>query len=286
MKLRVYQNESGTPRQRVAEFKMANPVRRKYPEWTPSAAPAVVKQGDLEIRFLRLLVGVNHDDPPGAPRPDGVSLARAEFAVTERGIPSAAWVPDGIEVRDATGNVARNRSSSASAGQGNAYIRWDAYLWPNEGAWQLRVEFMRKQKGSFGTNELVVIKGLAIPPVNGATEINLSTNRLGHTVRVLALRNGTSQLGSPPTGRIGAFLEVEVSPELERKRLTVVAITDDQGREVTMTRWSRSGDLFAFGCGPKVDAKSLNFTLAVQEVVTAEFRVKPEAFSPTRAGKE
>ncbi len=286
MKLRVYQAGSGTPRQQVAEFKLANPVRRKYPEWTPIAAPAVVKQGDLEIRFLRLLVGVNSDDPPGPPRPDEESMARADFGVTERSIPSAAWVPDAIEVRDATGNVARNRSRSAFVGEGYVYIRWDPYLWPNEAAWDLRVEFRRNEKGAFGTNELVEIKRLALPAVDGITETNLSTSRLGHSVRVLGLRNGAGRLGSRHMGGIGYVLEVEISPELERKRLTVVAVTDDQGREVTNASASRIGGSYTFGYRPKADAKELNFALAVQEVVIAEFRVKPEVFDASRAGKE
>ncbi len=280
MKLRVYRRKTG-PSERVAEFELKNPARKNHPVWSPPVAPVVVKRGDLEIRLHMLWV-----DGPGA---GGDGRARAGFVVTERGASTDAWVPDGIEVRDATGNVARGQRLNSFTRDGYLNLDWQPYLWSDETAWDLRVEFKRKETAVFETNELVMVKALAIPAMDGVTELNLSTNRLGHEVRVLGLRSGNARLGSGDVGTSAGLLtlEVEVSPELKQKRLTVVLATDDHGREVqgrNLDDESRSS--YSFGWWPKPDARSLNITLAVQEVVTAEFRVKPEAFSPTRTGKE
>jgi hypothetical protein len=81
-------------------------------------------------------------------------------------------------------------------------------------------------------------------------------------------------------------IEVDVLPELgTSKRLTVLSVRDDQGRKVHGHGHGRSGSSYSFTYEPKPDAKSLDFTLVVQEVVTAEFLVKPELFMPAPTGK-
>ncbi len=82
----------------------------------------------------------------------------------------------------------------------------------------------------------------------------------------------------------GVRIEVDVSPELGTdKRLTVSSVRDDQGRKVDSHGFGRGGGSYSLGFEPKPDAKALDFTLVVQEVVTAEFLVKPELFTPTKA---
>jgi hypothetical protein len=73
---------------------------------------------------------------------------------------------------------------------------------------------------------------------------------------------------------------VEVNPKLDGKRLTVFNVRDDRGREVSSHGHGWGGTSYSFSYRPEPDAKSLSFTLAVQEVVTAEFLVKPEVFKP------
>ena len=84
----------------------------------------------------------------------------------------------------------------------------------------------------------------------------------------------------------GVKIEVDVSPELgTSKRLTVLSVRDEQGRKVDSRGGGRSGGSYSFTYEPKPDAKSLDFTLVMQEVVTAEFLVKPELFKPAPTGK-
>lgn len=308
MTLRFYERKPGGERVQAASFQFPNPVRDKFPEWRPQPMPAVVKQGDLEITFKRLLVGGtangkpagllsgrsqrmpfgsgNFEHRPAASPPGEEAWARAEFDVKETGTPSDVWFPDGIELSDATGNKLRQNSWSSGVQGGTAHLRWRPYLWPSEAAWKIRVEFMRNDKAMFSTNELVVVTGLALPAVDSVTELNLSTNRLGHTVRVLGLTNGKGQFPSRghSMGGNGTRIEVDVSPELGTgRRLTIMGVRDDQGRKLDSRGAGRGGGSYAFSYEPKPDAKSLDFTLVVQEVVTAEFLVKPELFKPASA---
>lgn len=285
--LRLYQRKSGGERELAASFEFANPVRDKHPEWKPLTTPAIVRHGDLEIIFQHLRVGVSGDYEPRAPKPGEEVWARADFLVKENGAPSELWFPDGIELADATGNKLRQNSWSSGVRGGAAHLRWRPYLWPSEAAWKIRVEFMRNhEKAVFSTNELVVVPGLALPTVDDITELNLSTNRLGHTVRVRGLTSGKGTFGDRHSrmSSTGVRIEVDVSPELGTgKRLTVVSVRDDQGRKVDSSGAGSGGGSYSFSYQPEPDAKSLDFTLAVQEVVTAEFLVKPELFTQAKA---
>jgi hypothetical protein len=288
MTLRFYQRKPGGERELAGSFEFANPVRVKFPEWRPQPMPAVVKQGDLEITFKQLHVGVNSSGQPGAPRPGEETWARADFDVKENGVVSDVWFPDGIELSDATGNKVRQNSWSSGVQGGAAYLRWRPYLWPSEAAWKIRVEFMRNDKAVFSTNELVVVTGLVLPAADEVTELNLSTNRLGHTVRVLGLARGKGKFGNRHSSMSspGVRIEVDVSPELGTgKRLTVLDVRDDQGRKLDNRGYGRSSSSYSFGYEQKPDAKSLDFTLVVQEVVTAELLVKPELFAPVKTAK-
>ena len=124
-----------------------------------------------------------------------------------------------------------------------------------------------------------------MPATDQVTELNLSTNRLGHGIRVLGLSNGNGKFPgrTHSMGGNGMRLEVDVSPELTGKRMTVVSVRDDLGRKLDNRGGGRSSESYSFNYQPKPDAKSLDITLVVQEVVTAEFLVKPEPFTPAKA---
>lgn len=282
--LRLYVHQPTGGRVQIAAFAFPNPVRDKFPEWRPQPMPAVVKKGDLEISFQQLLVGVGSSNRPRPPERGEEAQARADFRLTEGGTPSGHWFPDGVELADATGNLVRQNSWSSNIQKGEAYLTWRPFLWPSETAWKMRVEFMRNEKAAFSTNELIVVKGLTLPAVDDVTELNLSTNRLGHTVRVLGISNGKGKFPGRTHSMGGNHpkIEVEVTPELTGKRLTVMNVRDDQGRKVDSQGASRGGGSYSFSYEPKPDVKSLDFTLVVQEVVIAEFLVKPERFSPMK----
>ncbi len=283
--LRIYWRQSTGERTQIAALEFPNPARGKFPEWRPQPMPAVFKRGDLEISFKQLLVGVGSSSTmPRPPTRGEETQARADFLVTEGGVPSEHWHPDGMEQSDATGNFVRQNSWSGGISKGNAYMTWRPYLWPSETAWKLRAEFMRNERAAFTTNELIVVQGLTLPAVDDVTELNLTTNRLGHSVRVLGLAQGSGKFGGRHSrmSSPGVNLEVDVSPELGKgKRLTVLSVRDDQGRKIESKGAGSGGGSYSFSYGPKPDAKSLDVTLAVQEVVIAEFLVKPERLSPT-----
>ena len=285
--LRIYERAPAGGRALQASFHFANPTPGPHREWRPQPPPARLRQGDLEITFKQLLAGVGGGYKPRVPKQGEETWARVEFDVKENGVASDVWFPDGIVLSDATGNQIRQNSWSSGVQAGVAHLRWGPYLWPSEAAWKIRVEFMRNhEKAVFSTNELIVVTGLALPLADGVTELNLSTNRLGHTVRVLGLTSGKGKFGDRHSSMSspGVRIEVDVSPELgTSKRLSVLNVRDDQGRKVESRGYGRSSSSYSFGYEPKPDAKSLDFTLVVQEVVIGEFVVKPVLFVPEKA---
>lgn len=141
------------------------------------------------ITRVVMLMGVGSNSKPGAPRAG--EEAWSDFGVKENGVPTNAWFPDGIEREDATGNKMRQNSWPGDARGGAANLRSQPYPWPSEAAWKIRVEFMRNhEKAVFSTDELIVVTGLALPAVDDVTELNRSTNRPGHTVRVFGRSHG------------------------------------------------------------------------------------------------
>ncbi len=285
--LRIYERAPAGGRTLQASFHFANPTLGPHPEWRPQPPPARLRQGDLEITFKQLQAGVGGGYKSRGPTQGEETWARAEFDVKENGVASEVWFPDGIVLSDATGNQIRQNSWSSGVQAGVAHLRWGPYLWPSEAAWKISVEFMRNhEKAVFSTNELIVVTGLALPATDAVTELNLSTNRLGHTVRVLGLSSGKGKFGDRHSRMRspGIHIEVDVSPELgTSKRLSVLNVRDDQGRKVESRGYGSSNSSYSFGYEPKPDAKRLDFTLAVQEVVIGEFVVKPELFAPEKS---
>lgn len=283
MTLRLYQGKPTGGRTLAGEFRFTNPVQAKYPVWSPARTPTAVTNGDLRIELNYLEVGTSWGEPLKIAPPDGEPMAQALFSLTERGLPARIWQVDTIETSDATGNVARHSGGGPYSRWGQDYLAWRPYLWPGETAWKVRLELTRNELAAFSTNELIVVTGLALPPTNGVTELNLVTNRLGHTVTVLGLSqgNGRYEKRYNISSGIATRIDVEMSPSTTRKRLTAINLHDDQGRsiktkaQVTSVHHGSGFMKFAFECLPPPDAKTLDFTLVLQEIVNAEFVLKP-----------
>ncbi|PAW88699.1 MAG: hypothetical protein B9S33_04435 [Pedosphaera sp. Tous-C6FEB] len=281
--LRIYDHTPTGGRSLQASFHFPNPAPGPHPEWRPQPPPARARHGNLEITFKQLQTGLGDGSEPRSPKPGESSWARVDFEVKENGVASDVWTPDGIELSDATGNQFRQQSWSSGVRGGVTHLRWAPHLWPSETAWKLRTEFARNERAVFSTNELIVVTGLALPAADSVTALNLSTNRLGHTVHVLGLSHGRGKFGTRNSrmSSSGISIEVDVSPELgTRKRLTVLNVRDDQGRKVDSSGAGSGGGSYSFNFTPMPDARSLDFSLAVQEVVLGEFVVKPTPFIP------
>lgn len=278
LKLRFYVQNPQGKQVLGGSFHVQNPVRGNFPVWRPQPLPVVVTRGDLKITFNRLVVGVDLLAPFSQFEGNITSAARVDFQLAGPGKSADYLSLDRIDVADATGNAVVPNMFMQDRVDDRRWMTFNSHLWASESAWKVRVEFMRNEKAVFTTNELIIVNGLALPTTDGRTELNLATNRLGHTVRVLGLTRETFQ--NRPAGLAGADvrLEVEVTPALSDKRLTVVSMRDDQGRTCEMVGPAYFSGFYAFGFNPEPDAKSLDITLAVQEVVSAEFLMKPELF--------
>ncbi len=121
-----------------------------------------------------------------------------------------------------------------------------------------------------------------VVPLNQSHEIN------GVALDVALIAGLDAQLPHPYTGyrRDGQMnFALSVMKEVDDKRLDLVRVRDDRGRNVPFDESSyyRDDTDRVFGLRPAPDAHSLSFTLAVHPSRFVEFLAKPKQVAPTAA---
>src|SRR6185369_2421458 len=93
-------------------------------------------------------------------------------------------------ISDAFGqSAARGGYSSSLQNNGEYLVCVDGGLCVEEPVWKVDAEFVRTR--DFPNNELWTIRGIAVPPSNDATLINLSTNLSGATIQLMGISGAT-----------------------------------------------------------------------------------------------
>src|SRR5207237_3557421 len=108
----------------------------------------------------------------GTNRLDGRNWSGIDILVRPLTHTNEVWRGNGVEVSDATGNVAQN--SSISWGDESAGFSFQPSLWPEEKAWKLKLEIKRTR--GFRPNELLVFKNVPLGELNSSNRIGWSTN--------------------------------------------------------------------------------------------------------------
>lgn len=256
------------------EWRFKNPAHGTFPVWTAEALPVVRTVDDLEIELRRVVTGTSASE-------GGESDCRATFQVRQAGTPLLHWKPDGVVMTDATGNELKQSSwgFESERQEETVTFRFSPRLWVEEPAWKMRFEFVRVPEAEFATNELWTIKGIPVPARTNVTELNLSSNLLGHTVRVVGLAGREGRFGRDDHSASGGErFVVQVSPPLLDKQIDLVRVVDEQGRAGKGSRssWSRDAGRYGFRVEFHNEAKEVDVTFAVHPCVYAEFTVRPE----------
>ena len=179
----------------------------------------------------------------------------------------------GIEASDATGNQDSQMSWTKQIKDGEETAVYQSGLWPDEPAWLMRVEFSRRS--GFTPEELWTVRGLPAPnllpystrpaPAGAVAQTNLFGSRL----EVFPLRDGRGGLG-------GIELEVHVTPPPSGFRLTLVKVTDEQGRAVNPGGNSWGGGEYKFSLRDLTNSMALDVTLALHQSRFVEYLARPE----------
>ena len=265
-------DQNWNQRSRLAEFTTPNPARGPFPVWQPRPLPLTSTNGDLEFTLTQFKNGVSarHANPTRATNAHDAAVL-ASFRVAQRGQPLTNWQPVGIEARDATGNQAGNTSWSQSTKDGEETMTYQSGLWPGEPAWRLRVEFSRRS--GYTPGELWTVRGIQATgilvsnfwPTNALARTNLCNSRL----EIFPLRYG-------PTGQEGIELKVNVTPLPPDLRLTLVKVTDEQGRELNSGGISYGGGEYKFHLTLLSNSMALDVTVALHQSRFVEYLAQPE----------
>ncbi len=269
----IYLRDNGSRPHRAAQFTVDNPARRSYPVWTAQPPPLTRKEGDLEFALLNLTAGETVPEKLKPARGFVAPWSTAVFRVSQAGQPVDEWRVAGLELADATGNSFAPRATTFTQVGDYLLFGFGAAFWPGESAWKLRAEFSRA--AGFSSNELILVRSVAVPPTNGQTQINFQAVVNGITLRVnelsRTLPGGTATIGGR---RWNAEVLATAIPPTPGVHLDLVSVADDQGRLIHRERnYSDPTGRHSFLLLIPPDAATLDFTFALPQSRFAEFLV-------------
>jgi hypothetical protein len=251
LRLRLVGVESGG----TVEFPLPEVEGGPYPQWTPQPLPLTRHDGDVAVTLTDFRTGIAVDPT----RSYGETrVSRMLFRLKRKGRPSEGWLPDHVLVADATGNrwVPGGRASTEPRGD----LLWTMYtdFWPDEHAWKLKAEFVRKH--SFDPDELWTLRGVTPSRAVDVAGNGPTFAKEGGLVRFLGLR--------------GSRVWVRYEKRVPGLRVTLVRAVDERGRPVRRRVAFSDGNPYvaelALG-----GARSLDLTFAVYRSRTVEFTAAP-----------
>ncbi len=279
LRLQEWNPQSG--RQTITNaFVISNPARRSFPAWYPDALPDTQTAGDLDVTLTKLAFGAKmpyqrNDLSPDDPMNQGV-LAGLE--IQKNGETAPNWRPVRVVTSDATGNHVSAAVNSFGQDEGRVLL-YQFGLWPEEPAWKVQVELSRQT--GFSENELWTAQNVPLQPGRMQDFMRYGHNRANPAFAETTL-NGLHLKVYPAmqfTDRAGWFqagggFEIQADKTPEGTHVTLVKVTDDQGRVIPTVNWNLGGNL-RFGLGNLGNAQTLNLTFAVHQSRFIEFTVKP-----------
>jgi hypothetical protein len=268
-------------------FAVHNPAPRSgYPKWTPDVLPVTRDDDDLRVTLTRCEIKENEFNNYGSrqeaktkdPTKNGVLIA---FRVEQKDAVVTNWQPVQVETSDATGNHTGNRSWSNRKENDEQVMSYQWGLWPDEPAWKLRVE-MSRQSG-FTPEETWTVPDLPLKPgdINRMWQRNKQDPPFAETtmsenhVKMFPVIKLSDEQARNYGGYMEGVFRINVDPPPDGMRMTVIKITDDQGRPIEFNNWGWGGGDFRFSLKKLTDVKTINVTLALHRSRYVEFTVKP-----------
>jgi hypothetical protein len=285
---------------RCGTLPFANPLYGNFPQWRPEPVPATRRAGDVAMTLEKVSTGhdqnssvradsndrVSHEF--GTNRVDGQNSTVCFIRLQSLIDSNQVWCVAGEEVSDATGNKARNTSLGWGSFE-EGYFSFEPGLWPSESAWKLRCEIKRVR--GFDPGDTFVFRDIPFGSLGATNVISCATNFSGvsvildHTIR--RAPNTNSSWSSEELSQV-QFTTAGLTNGLH---LDLLSARTDRGTNLDCGSWS-SGDrqrTYNYRNVP-LEAKTVDFTFAVQRGRWVEFTVKPEVgiarreYEPARDG--
>ena len=285
---------------RCGTLPFANPLYGNFPQWRPEPVPATRRAGDVAMTLEKVSTGhdqnssvradsndrVSHEF--GTNRVDGQNSTVCFIRLQSLIDSNQVWCVAGEEVSDATGNKARNTSLGWGSFE-EGYFSFEPGLWPSESAWKLRCEIKRVR--GFDSGDTFVFRDIPFGSLGATNVISCATNFSGvsvildHTIR--RAPNTNSSWSSEELSQV-QFTTAGLTNGLH---LDLLSARTDTGTNLDCGSWS-SGDrqrTYNYRTLP-LEAKTADFTFAVQRGRWVEFIVKPEVgtarreYEPARNG--
>ncbi len=270
----------------------ANPLYGAFPQWQPEVLPATRRVEDVAVTLEKVSTGhdqnssvradsngrVSHEF--GTNRVDGQNSTVCFIRLQPLINSNQVWCVAGEEVSDATGN----KAPSTSFGWGSpeeSYFSFEPGLWPSESAWKVRCEIKRAR--GFDPGETFVFPDIPFGSLGVTNRINCTTNFGGVTVTLdQVVRRGPNTNNSWSTEDLSQahFTTAGLTNGLH---LDLISARSDTGTNLDCGSWSSSQSwrTYCYRNLP-LEAKTVDFTFAVQRGRWVEFTVKPEVGTARR----
>ncbi|HWN94754.1 MAG TPA: hypothetical protein VNT99_06965, partial [Methylomirabilota bacterium] len=276
VRLRLYDFATNSHRLPVGEFKISNPSRKDPLEWKPEQLPIRRTGGNVEFTLSQFTAGTE----VRADRRLLTALNKLTFQIAENGQRTTNWQLRSIYASDALGN--QNVYGVGSYPDRNGDESWEGYwlLWPDEPAWKLRLEFVRR--GGFAPDERWLVEGIPVPGRDSFTPKTFQTNLQGV---LLVVRGISDAQGLLPDGQMSVnatsnVLDMKWSPSREGTRVSLLEVKDESGQKL-VPAGSVGGDHGQIGYRLNIasNVHSVNALFAVHRNRVVEFLAKPELIS-------
>jgi hypothetical protein len=287
-------------------FVLTNPVPGTVANWIPKPLPDTESDGDLEVTLTKLVAGVPvpyREGSSHAPTNDPANqCVHLDFDFRQNGQSTTNWDPWPVQTTDASGNWSRGliyaypKNGVApsypdrvhpSFPPENDGCYFQPGLWPDE-PWKVRLEFI--QRSGFSDDEMVTFTNLPVrsgSQQDADDEWTWDAGKTNFNFVATATANGAHLQLLPPLlvvnrwqsseKDISIIIEADPGFKPQGMNLTVMAATDDQGRELwSFEKPPWAGHFSIEFARVHDDVKSLNLKLALHKSRFVEFTVKPE----------
>jgi hypothetical protein len=263
----------------------ANPLYRKYPEWQAEHLPASKRAGDVEVTLERVETGhsssstgiyskgggyvVDYDTD----RSSGENYTVVHLKLRPLVNTNEIWQMAGAELSDATGNSAH--SSSMSWSGGSPTFAFMPSLWPGEAAWKLKMELKRTE--GFRPEEIFTFKKVPLGDLDRTNTVGWSTNVAGVTVTLQSIFRRAPMAKDTWSSSLMSKVNFTLSSLPEGTQLDLLRMVCDTGKTNLPESWGSSSNQRDYSYhGIPLDARTADFTFAIQQSRMVEFTVKPD----------
>jgi hypothetical protein len=281
VRLRLYDVDTNSHRVPVGEFKISNPSPQDLPVWKPEPLPIRRTNGNVEFTLSQLTAGTEVKSNRGFL----TAQNKLTFQIAENGERTTNWQLRVISASDALGNQNVYGVGSHPDRKGES---WEGplLLWPDEPAWKLRLEFVRRSGSA--PDELWLARDIPVPGRGSVQAKAFQTNLQGV---LLFVRGISDARGLLPDGQHSALHRKSVneasnvlifgwSPVSPSVRFSLLEVTDDRGQKVPFGEYAQ-GDHGNVGCALDIasNVQSVNALFHVHRSRVVEFLAKPELLS-------